>query len=206
MAKTIEDVGERLKTIIKETDRAGSFIWKTLSEVLIYSANRIPEISDDIISIDNAMKWGFNWELGPFETWDALGLETVALRIEREGRPVPELVQKALTTSEKRFYVRRKGTLAYFDLKASEYREAPPQPGILFLSVLKEQGKLIRKNSGASLIDLGDGVACVEFHSKMNSIGGDTLQVIQEGLKLTQENFEGLVIGNQGQNFSVGAN
>jgi 3-hydroxyacyl-CoA dehydrogenase len=206
MARTIEDVGERLKTIIKETDRAGSFIWKTLSEVLIYSANRIPEISDDIINIDNGMKWGFNWELGPFETWDALGVETVALRIEREGRAIPELVRKVLATSEKAFYFRRRGTLTYFDLKATEYKEVPRPPGILFLSSLKDQGKLIKKNSGASLIDLGDGVACVEFHSKMNSIGGDTLQMIQEGLKLTQESFQGLVIGNQGQNFSVGAN
>ena len=206
MAKTIEDVGERLKTIIKETDRAGSFIWKTLSEVLIYSANRIPEISDDIINIDNGMKWGFNWELGPFETWDALGAERVALRIEREGRALPELVRKVLATSEKTFYFRRRGTLTYFDLKATEYKEVPRPSGILFLSSLKDQGKVIKKNSGASLIDLGDGVACVEFHSKMNSIGGDTLQMTQEGLKLTQESFEGLVIGNQGQNFSVGAN
>src|SRR5207247_50645 len=164
--------------MIKGNDRAGSFIWKTLSEVLIYSANRIPEISDDIINIDNGMKWGFNWELGPFETWDALGVETIASRIEREGRALPELVRKVLATSEKAFYFRRRGTLNYFDSKATEYKEVPRPPGILFLSSLKDQGKMIKKNSGASLIDLGDDVACVEFHYKMKSIGWDPIELI----------------------------
>jgi len=206
VARGVENVTERLKLLVKATDRAGEFIWRVLSEVLIYSALRIPEISGDILNIDNAMKWGFNWELGPFETWDALGVEVVTQRLREEGKALPDLVQRVLATDERAFYARRNGRLSLFDLGASDYEYVPFPPGILFLSSLKDQGKVIKKNSGASLIDLGDGVACVEFHSKMNTIGGDTIQMIYEGLKRTRTDFEGLVLGNQGQNFSVGAN
>ena len=206
MAKSISDLGERLRALTSATDRAGSFLWKTLSATLVYSANRVPEISDDIVSVDNAMKWGFNWELGPFETWDALGLESVARRLEKEGQLVPRLVQEALSTATKTFYGRREGKAIYFDLATKRQHDITYPNGILFVAQLKDQGKVIKKNAGASLIDLGDGVACVEFHSKMNTIGGDTIQMVHEGLKTAREGFCGLVIGNQGQNFSVGAN
>ncbi len=205
-AKTIEKASERLKVMASSNDRAGSFVWKTLSAMLVYAANRIPEISDDIVNVDNAMRWGFNWELGPFETWDALGVESISERLDRKDLQLPELVKKVLATQVKRFYARENGRLSYFDYSSGGLRPIPLSSGIVILSSLKDQGKLIKKNAGASLIDLGDGVACVEFHSKMNSIGGDTLQMIREGLKITAEDFEGLVIGNQGQNFSVGAN
>jgi 3-hydroxyacyl-CoA dehydrogenase len=206
MAKNIPDLGERLRALTTATDRAGSFLWKTFSASLVYSANRVPEISDDIVSVDNAMKWGFNWELGPFETWDALGVEVVARRLEKEGQPLPGLVQDVLSTTGKTFYGRQEGKATYFDLASKQQRPVAYPDGIVFLAQLKEQGKVIKKNAGASLIDLGDGVACVEFHSKMNTIGGDTIQMIHEGLKVVREGFCGLVIGNQGQNFSVGAN
>jgi 3-hydroxyacyl-CoA dehydrogenase len=206
MAKSIENAGDRLKVLVKATDRAGQFVWRTLSKVLIYSAHRIPEISDDILNIDKAMKWGFNWELGPFETWDALGLQVLAQRIEEEGRALPALVQKVLATPEKAFYLRKNGRPSFFDLGSADYKDVPCPPGILLMPHLKEQGKVIKRNPGASLIDLGDEVACVEFHSKMNTFGGDTIQMIHEGVKRTEEDFQGLVIGNQGQNFSVGAN
>ena len=206
MAKSIEDLGERLKFLTAAQDRAGTFLWKTLSEVLIYSVNRIPEISDDVVNLDNAMKWGFNWELGPFETWDALGVDQVAARLQQEGRPVPKLVEKILDTPTKKFYVRRDGGVTYFDLRSAEFQAVPETPGVLILASLKERKRVIKKNPGASLIDLGDGVACVEFHSKMNSIGADTIQMIHEGLRVSHESFLGLVIGNQGKNFSVGAN
>ena len=206
MAKSIEDLGERLKFLTAAQDRAGTFLWKTLSEVLIYSVNRIPEISDDLVNLDNAMKWGFNWELGPFETWDALGVDQVAARLQQEGRPVPKLVERVLDTPTKKFYVRKDGGVTYFDLRSAEFQAVPETPGVLILASLKERKRVIKKNPGASLIDLGDGVACVEFHSKMNSIGADTIQMIHEGLRVSHESFLGLVIGNQGKNFSVGAN
>jgi 3-hydroxyacyl-CoA dehydrogenase len=206
MGKSITDLSERLRVLTSATDRAGSFLWKTLSATLVYSANRVPEISDDIVSVDNAMKWGFNWELGPFETWDALGVESVVRRLEKEQQPVPVLVREILSTTAKTFYGRSDGKTTYFDLKSKGWQDVAYPHGILFLSQLKEQGKVIKKNAGASLIDLGDGVACVEFHSKMNTIGGDTIQMIHEGLKTARGGFCGLVIGNQGQNFSVGAN
>jgi len=206
MARTISDLGERLRALISATDAAGTFLWKTLSTTLIYAANRIPEISNDIVSVDNAMKWGFNWELGPFETWDALGVETVTRRLEKEGRAIPPLVQEILSSTSKTFYGRREGKATYFDLATKRHRDIAFPSGVVFLAHLKEQGKVIKKNAGTSLIDLGDGVVCVEFHSKMNSIGGDTIQMIHEGLKTAREGFCGLVIGNQGQNFSVGAN
>ena len=206
MGKGITDLSERLRALTNATDRAGSFLWKTLSAALVYSANRVPEISDDIVSVDNAMKWGFNWELGPFETWDALGVESVVRRLEKEQQRVPVLVREILSTATKTFYGRSDGKTTYFDLASKQQEEITYPKGILFLTQLKEQGKVIKKNAGASLIDLGDGVACVEFHSKMNTIGGDTIQMIHEGLKTAREGFGGLVIGNQGQNFSVGAN
>jgi 3-hydroxyacyl-CoA dehydrogenase len=206
MGKGVADLGERLRALTSATDRAGSFLWKTLSAALVYAANRVPEIADDIVSVDNAMKWGFNWELGPFETWDALGVASVAGRLEKAGQPVPRLVQEVLATTAKTFYGRREGKATYFDLSTNLQRDIAYPSGIVFLAQLKDQGKVIKKNAGASLIDLGDGVACVEFHSKMNSIGGDTIQMIHEGLKTVREGFCGLVIGNQGQNFSVGAN
>jgi len=206
MGKSINDLSERLRALTSATDRAGSFLWKTLSATLVYSANRVPEISDDIVSVDNAMKWGFNWELGPFETWDALGVESVVRRLEKDHQPVPELVREVLSSATKTFYGRTAGKTTYFDVSSKQQEAISYPEGILFLSQLKEQGKVIKKNAGASLIDLGDGVACVEFHSKMNTIGGDTIQMIHEGLKVAREGFCGLVIGNQGQNFSVGAN
>jgi len=206
MGKGITDLSERLRALTSATDRAGSFLWKTLSAALVYSANRVPEISDDIVSVDNAMKWGFNWELGPFETWDALGVESVVRRLDKEQQPVPVLVREILSTVTKSFYGRSDGKTTYFDVSSKQQEAVSYPEGILFLSQLREQGKVIKKNAGASLIDLGDGVACVEFHSKMNTIGGDTIQMIHEGLKTAREGFCGLVIGNQGQNFSVGAN
>jgi len=206
MAKSIDNVTERLKFLATANDRAGMFLWKTLSEVLIYSANRIPEISDDLLNLDHAMKWGFNWELGPFETWDALGVPEVVGRLQKEGRAIPVLVEKILATTEKRFYAGKDSTVTYFDLNSSEFRAVPEVPGVLILASLTERQRIIKKNAGASLLDLGNGVACVEFHSKMNSIGADSIQMIHEGLRVSREGFLGLVIGNQGKNFSVGAN
>ena len=205
-AQAIPDTSERLRALIRSDDRAGQVVWKALSGEMVYAANRIPEISDDLVSVDNAMKWGFNWELGPFETWDALGVETVAARLESEGRRVPELARRVLETPGKRFYQRRRGIVSYFDGSSRDYLPLRVPEGTVLLSSLGEQpGGVVRRSPRASLIDLGDGVLCLEFHSKMNTIGDDTLRMIREALQVVRSDFAGMVIGNQGPHFSAGA-
>jgi len=205
-AKNIESLEERLPMLVYAKDRAGEYLWRTMSETFIYAANRIPEIADSIVEIDNAMKWGFAHELGVFETWDAIGVEKSVSRIKEEGRKVPQNVEQMLARGATSFYRIENGSRQYFDFTEGEYKDERALPGVTILKSLKDRQLEIKKNAGASLIDLGDGVACVEFHSKMNSLGGDSLQMIGTALKEVEKNFEGLVIGNQGANFSVGAN
>ncbi len=205
-SKQIEDPAERIRTLIYGKDRVGEFLWKTISANLIYAANRIPEIADDIVNIDNAVKWGFNHDFGTFELWDVIGVEKSVGLMREEGQPIPPLVERLLASGKTTFYERRAGRSFYFDLASSEYKEIEPKPGVVILTSLKEQKPVIKKNAAASLIDLGDGVACLEFHSKMNAIGGDTVAMMNYATKEVGENFEALVIGNQAENFSVGAN
>ena len=205
-AKAIPDTSQRLRALIGSDDRAGQLVWKTLSGEMVYAANRIPEISDDIVTIDNAMKWGFNWETGPFENWDALGVEAVAARLESEGRTVPELARMVLETPGKSFYRRSRGTVSYFDRPSRNHlRLALPDGAVLLSSLRERKGGVVRRSPRASLIDLGDGVLCLEFHAKMNTIGDDTLQMIRDALQVVRSDFAGMVIGNQGANFSAGA-
>ncbi len=206
MAKNIEDTRARLKALVWAKDRVGAFLWKTLARTLTYTAERIPEIADTVVEVDRAMRWGFNWELGPFEVWDAIGVEKSVAKLKEEGKTVPANVQAMLAAGAKTFYTKKDGKQFYFDFAANEYRPLADQPGTIILKSLKDQTDVVRKNSGASLIDLGDGVACLEFHSKMNSIGGDTLEMLKVALNEVEKNFVGLVVGNQGVNFSVGAN
>ncbi len=206
MAKNIEDTAERIKALAWAKDRVGAFLWKTLARTLCYTAERIPEIADTVVEIDRAMQWGFNWELGPFEVWDAIGVEKSVAKLKEEGRTVPANVQKMLDSGAKSFYKQENGQRFYFDFPSAKYVPASDPPGTIVLKSLKDRTGVIRKNSGASLIDLGDGVAGLEFHSKMNSIGGDTLEMLKIALNEVEKNFVGLVVGNQGQNFSVGAN
>ena len=205
-AKNISNLPERIKSLAYAKDRAGLFIWKTLSESLLYSARRIPEIADDIVSIDNGMKWGFGWELGPFETWDAIDLETSVKKMQEEGKDIPEKIKNMLEKGKKSFYKKEDGYTYYYDFATEDYKRMEDQKGFIILSSLKERKKVIKSNSGASLIDLGDGVACLEFHSKMNAIGSDTISMLNYSLQEVDKNYSGLVIGNQGANFSVGAN
>src|SRR5438093_1452382 len=206
MAKNIEDTRERLKALTWAKDRVGAFLWKTLSRTLCYAADRIPEIADTIVEVDRAMRWGFNWELGPFEVWDAIGVEKSVAKLKEEGKPVPANVQAMLDAGFKSFYKQKDGQQFYFDFASEEYRPLADPPGTIILKSLKDRTGVIKKNSGASLIDLGDGVACLEFHSKMNSIGGDTLEMLKFAIGETEKNYVGLIVGNQGHNFSVGAN
>ncbi len=206
MGKNIEDVAERVKNLAYAKDRAGEFFWDTTAAVLIYSANRIPEIADDVISIDNAMKWGFGWELGPFETWDAIGVEKSVGKMEAEGRQLPKKVLDMLAAGAKTFYKEENGAQLFYDFSTKSYKPVPVPKKLINLKAEVKKGRVIKSNAGASLIDLGDSVACVEFHSKMNTIGEDILQVVDLGLKKLESDYDALVIANQGRLFSAGAN
>ena len=205
-AKNIDDLAARLKTLVWGDDQIGLFLWKTMSRTFRYAANRIPEIADTIVEIDNAIKWGFGWEIGVFESWDAIGVAESVERMRSEGQAVPANVEKMLADGATSFYKREKGETSFYDLATGEYKLVPPRPGVTILKDVKERSGKIKTNPGASLIDLGDGVACLEFHSKMNSIGGDTVMMMNFAIDEVERNFKGLVVGNQGGNFSAGAN
>ncbi|HVF55755.1 MAG TPA: 3-hydroxyacyl-CoA dehydrogenase/enoyl-CoA hydratase family protein [Pyrinomonadaceae bacterium] len=205
-AKNIEDTRARLKTLVWGKDRAGAFLWKTISKTLAYAANRIPEVADTVVEVDRAMRWGFSWELGVFEVWDAIGVEKSIARMTEEGTKIPENVERMLAAGANSFYKKEDGRELYFDFNSGGYVPLVEQPGVVVLKSVKDRTGVVKRNAGASLIDIGDGVACLEFHSKMNAIGGDTLQMVKQSLAEVERNFVGLVVGNQGQNFSVGAN
>ena len=206
MAKNIEDAAERIKALVWSKDRVGAFLWKTLSRTFGYAAKRIPEIADNVVEVDRAMRWGFGWELGPFEAWDAIGVEKSVARMKEEGLSVPANVEQMLASGAKSFYKKEAAQQFYYHFAAGKYVSLADPPGVIVLKSIKDQKGVIKKNSGASLLDVGDGVACLEFHSKMNAIGGDTLQMLKFALAEVEKNFVGLVVGNQGPNFCVGAN
>ena len=209
-ARGIEELPQRLRALIKGDDRASQFLWKLFRDLMVYSANMVPEISERIVEIDRAMRWGFGFPLGPFELWDALGLPETVDRMGQEGTPVPMNVAMMLASGARRFYADadREGEPGkrYFDLRGGGYEELEQRPGVLVLSDIKRARKVVKSNAGASLIDLRDGVLCLEFHSKMNSLGDDTVEMLHEAFDETSRGFEALVIANQGENFSVGAN
>ena len=205
-AKAIDDKETRINKLVWGDDNVAEFLWKTMSRTFRYAANRIPEIADTIVEVDNAIKWGFGWEIGVFETWDAVGVARSVERMKAEGQPVPASVEKMLASGATSFYKNEGGNHLFYDLVAGEYRPMPDRPGVMVLKSVKERTGVIKANPGASLIDIGDGVACLEFHSKMNSIGGDTVQMMNFAIDEVEKNFKGLVVGNQGGNFSAGAN
>jgi len=203
--RKVADPATSLQALVYSEDRAGLFAWKTLKRMLLYCAAKVPEIADDILSVDRAMRWGYNWELGPFETWDAIGLRKSVERMEKEGEKIPEKIERMLASGRERFYEKRDGRSYHFDFGKADYVEIEEKPQIILLPSLKERTKLIKSNAGASLVDMGDGVACLEFHSPNNVIDPDVIQMMGESVAEVEENFEGLVIGNQGTNFCVGA-
>ena len=218
MAKNIEDTGSRLRMLLglegggrQKGDKAGAFLWSSLSDLWTYSANRVPEISDSIVEIDSAMRLGFSWELGPFELWDAAGVEATVARMKKEGKPVAANVEKLLASGEKSWYsddAKTPSGRVYFDLAAGGRKPVQVPAGVWSVSVAKKSNGVVKKNSGASLVDLGDGVACIEFHSKMNSLGADIVGLILQTLKPAGpgDAFDAFVITNDATNFSVGAN
>jgi 3-hydroxyacyl-CoA dehydrogenase len=200
--KMIDDPAQKVRMVVEGNDKAADYAWKTLRDTLIYTVNRIPEIADDVVNIDNAMKWGFNWEIGPFEMLDAIGVAAFVNRAERDGVTVPS----ALKTVDHFYRFNDAGQKEYFDLQTGEYKPFPRKAGQINLQILKKSGGLVEKNASCSLVDLGDGVFCFEFHSKMNTISGDILTMTHKAIKRAEEEGVGLVIGNQGANFSAGAN
>ncbi|WP_212773287.1 3-hydroxyacyl-CoA dehydrogenase/enoyl-CoA hydratase family protein [Polycladomyces abyssicola] len=205
-AKRAKTLPEKLRTLVYADDPAGKFAWHILKKVLLYTAARIPEIADDIVSVDKAMKWGFNWELGPFETWDAIGVERSVARMREEGEKIPPLVEELLASGYTSFYSREKGEPPRVFAIGGKYVGVEEHPKTIDLARLKEQNKVIRSNKGASLIDIGDDVALLEFHSPKNAIGADIIAMINAAVKEVSANYRGLVIGNQGTHFCVGAN
>jgi 3-hydroxyacyl-CoA dehydrogenase len=218
MAKNVEDTSARLRMLLgmegggaQKGDKAGQFLWSALSDLWTYSANRVPEISDSIVEIDRAMKLGFNWELGPFELWDAAGVEPTVARMKKEGKPVAANVEKLLASGQKSWYADDPATASgrkYWDLATGNWQAVQVPAGVWSVTVAKKSNGVVKKNSGASLVDLGDGIGCIEFHSKMNSLGADIVSLILQTLKPggPGDNFEGFVITNDATNFSVGAN
>jgi len=218
MAKNIEDTGARLRMLLglegstpQKGDRAGAFLWAALSDLWTYSANRVPEISDSIVEIDRAMRLGFNWELGPFELWDAAGVEATVARMKKEGKPIAAKAEQLIASGKKSWYLddpQAASGRVYFDLSTNQYRPVEVPAGVWSVTVAKKSNGVVKKNSGASLVDLGDGVGCIEFHSKMNSLGADIIGLILQTLKPggAGDNFDAFVITNDAANFSVGAN
>jgi len=212
MAKNIEDLGERLRTLIAPSkDKANTFLWNVLSDLWTYSANRVPEIAHSIVEIDRAMKTGFNWEMGPFELWDAAGVAQTVERMKKENRPIAANVEKLLASGKATWYADDPKTASgrrYFDIATADYEAEAVPAGVWSVTVAKKANGVVKKNAGASLIDLGDGVGCIEFHSKMNALGGDIVSFIGQTLKPggIGDNFDAFVITNDAGNFSVGAN
>ena len=215
MAKNVDSLGERLRLLTgfggEKLDKAGQFLWTLLSELFTYSANRIPEISGNIVEIDRAMRLGYNWEMGPFELWDAVGVTAAVERMKREGRPVAANVERLLAAGQKSWYNDLPHTAsgrAYFDFATSSPQEEKVAPGVWSVTAARKSRGVVKSNSGASLIDLGDGVGCIEFHSKMNALGADIMQLTSQVLKPggVGDNFEAFVLSNDAADFSVGAN
>ncbi|MBO1005729.1 3-hydroxyacyl-CoA dehydrogenase/enoyl-CoA hydratase family protein [Pseudogracilibacillus auburnensis] len=205
MAKQQKGTRRKLKALISgQGDKASDFLWNILKSTLIYSADLLGEIADDITQIDNAMKWGFGWEIGPFETWDAIGLRKSVERMQKEGANVPEWIEKLLADGHETFYREQNGNVFYYD--KGEYKLVAFNKKEINIRRLKDTKGVIKKNTGASLLDIGDGVALIEFTSPNNSIGLDVIQMMNQAIEEVEKNYEGLVIGNQGKNFCVGAN
>lgn len=204
LSKQEKGTANKLKALVYANDRAGQFLWNTLTPSLVYSALLLGKIADDVVAIDRAMKWGFGWEMGPFETWDAIGVERSVQKMKESGIEIPLFVVEMLEKECTSFYKEENGELLFYS--KGEYKPVEFNPKVINLKKLKKQKGVIKKNSGASLVDLGDGVALLEFHSPNNAIGLDILQMINIAVDEVEKNYKGLVIGNQGKNFCVGAN
>ncbi|RME43232.1 MAG: 3-hydroxyacyl-CoA dehydrogenase/enoyl-CoA hydratase family protein [Caldilineae bacterium] len=209
--RKIEDLGERLRALFSDKwkdDRAAQLAWAVISHQLVYAAAKVPEIADDILSIDNAMRWGFSYQAGPFEMWDMLGVAETATKMEASGLTVPPWVKDMLAAGHTSFYQYQNGkAVAFYDPTSGDYRPIPADPRKIDVDDLRAAGKELQRNDSASLLDMGDGVLLLEFHAKMNAIDDKMVEMmVAARQKLDEADYVGLVIGNQGENFCVGAN
>ncbi|MGZ6292979.1 MAG: 3-hydroxyacyl-CoA dehydrogenase NAD-binding domain-containing protein, partial [Syntrophales bacterium] len=206
-AKKIEDdVPKMIRTVFNGTDKAAELAREYLVNNFIYSANRVPEICDSIVAIDNAMKWGYNHQLGPFETWDAVGVRNAVAVMKQLGKQVPKKIEEMLEAGFESFYTKKDDELYYYDFGTKNYVKVKENPKIIFLPALKERKKIVKQNPGASLVDIGDGVVCLEFHTKMNSVDQYIVEMMNDSCDIVEKDFSGMVVGNHATNFSVGAN
>ncbi|PYI55847.1 3-hydroxyacyl-CoA dehydrogenase/enoyl-CoA hydratase family protein [Paenibacillus flagellatus] len=203
-AKSAKGAAAKCRAIVGGTDRLARLAWGVVKHVLVYAADKADEIAGSIADVDAAMKLGFHWELGPFELWDALGLRETAARMEADGMAVPGWVRAWIDAGNESFYARKEGRTAY--VRNGAYAEAEERPETISLKALKVWGKTVLSNGGASLIDIGEDVACLEFHSPNNAIGADILTMIRKSAEEVERNYRGLVVANEGRNFCVGAN
>lgn len=201
-ASAIRSTAERLKFLAFSEGRLGSFIWQTQKDLLLYAANRIPEISDFVQAVDRAMKWGFNWELGPFERWDALGIREVAEKLEAEGEKIPALISEMLKNNISRFYDNGR---VYNPVTGAMEEEAPAAEGEIKIPALRKQHKPVLENDSAALHDMGDGVALFEFKTRNHTLGFELVQTLYEALDVVKKEFRALVIGHDGTDFAFGA-
>lgn len=205
LTKTIDNVIDRFKVLVGGKDKAGDFYRKNFAAMFAYVSNRIPEISDELFKIDNAMKAGFGWQHGPFQIWDAIGIAKGISIMESEGHTPAQWVFDMLESGNKTFYSIKNGTTYAYNISSKQQTKIPGQDAFIILDNIRQTNEVF-KNSGVVIEDLGDGILNCEFRSKMNTIGGDVLAGLNKAVDLAEQNFEGLVIGNQGANFSVGAN
>ena len=203
--KTIDNVADRFPVLVKGKDKAGDFYRKSFSALFEYVSNRIPEITDELYKIDDAMRAGFGWEHGPFQIWDAIGVEKGIEMMKAEGFKPAAWVNEMLESGSKSFYTVKDGNTWYYDISEKKQRKVPGQDAFIILDNIRES-KEVFKNSGVVVEDLGDGILNVEFRSKMNSIGGDVLDGLNKALDIAEKEYQGLVVANNGKNFSVGAN
>jgi len=211
MSKRHHNTADKIKAFAFNPDKAGKFVWEILANTLIYTANRIPEIADDIVNVDNAMKWGFGWELGPFEVWDALGLDLSLKRMKDEGKKTPEWVEEMLRNGIGSFYHSENGTLNFYDVAEKKKKPTPTDVKKINLKLERQKREVLSENWSASLIDIGDGVVCAHLHSiaqpVFNPLDPAMFDILSEALEIIPANgYKGLVIVSQAQHFSVGAN
>jgi 3-hydroxyacyl-CoA dehydrogenase len=205
-AKKKEDIRASMKSVFNGQDKAGDFVREYFCKNFIYSANRVGEICDDIMSIDNAMKWGYNHQLGPFESWDAVGVKEAVDVMKKLKLKVPQKVEEMLKKGCDSFYTTKPDGKYAYDFAKKGYVKIEENPRIIILPALKERNKLVKGNASASLIDIGDGVVCLEFHTKMNAIDDGMTQMIHEACDIVEKDFVGMVTGNHAANYSAGAN
>lgn len=205
-ARTIDDPAERTLAVLNGDDRASQLARETTADTLIYAANRAPEIAESIVDIDNALRWGFNFDMGSFEVWDLLLQHPATFEKVFEGRQLPELVERVRTQGKGTFYIGEAGQRSYFDFQSNSYKPVPQPQGVIALPALKANKKVVRDNGSAALIDLGDGIGCVEFHTKMNSIDEGIIEMMRYAVVEGQQQFRALVLGNEAADFSAGAN